>query len=294
VTLQVPGSPASSYAQAIERARAFMARDDASVMRRARTALHVHGERRPLAVVLLHGYTNSPAQYATFAPLLVQRGINVFVPRMPEHGYADRMTKALAHLTAEMLVASASQALDIACGLGREVAVLGISMGGTLAAHAAQFRSIARAVPVAPEFALLKLPHPLSRLAAGALRALPNFFLWWDPRVGERQTPATAYPRFSSRALAQTLRVGDAVYGAARREDPLAGRIVTVVNRADPAVNNKTTKSVSDEWAGRCGGERVRYVELSDLPTNHDIIDPENALARTDMVYPKLLEALGV
>ena len=62
---------------------------------------------------------------------------------------------------------------------------------------------------------------------------------------------------------------------------------------ADPAVNNKTTKNVSDDWACRCA-ERVRYVELSDLPTNHDIIDPENALARTDLVYPKLLEALGV
>ena len=294
MALESISDPASSYQQAMTRARAFMARDDDIVAPPARTALLSHGERRPVAVVLLHGYTNNPAQYAQFAPLLHERGANVFVPRMPLHGDRDRLTKSLATLTAEMLLASATEALDIAYGLGSDVAVMGISMGGCLAAYFAQFRDIALAVPVAPDFSLLQLPYPVSRLAAKVLRVLPNFFLWWDPRVRNRQLPATAYPRFSTRALAQTLRIGDDVYAAARREDPLAGRIVTMVNRADPAVNNDVAKSVSQEWAKRRGGAGVEYVELRNLPANHDIIDPENPLARTDLVYPKLLEALGV
>jgi esterase/lipase len=243
--------------------------------------------------VLFHGITNNPAQYGRLAPLVHERGVNVFVPRMPEHGDRDRMTARLAKLTAEALVASANEAVDIACGLGERVAVLGISMGGTLCAYFAQYRSIALAVPVAPDFALLQLPYGVSRLLARIFLKLPNFFFWWDPRAGIHQRPVTAYPRCSTHALMQTLRVGDDVYASAKTRKPLADRIVTVVNRVDPAVNNEATAEVVDGWSASKPG-CVRYVQLSRLPENHDIIDPANPLARTDLVYPKLLEALGL
>lgn len=283
----------ASYAEAVDRARAFMARDDESILPQARTTLLAHGARQPLAVVLFHGFTNNPAQYAAFAPLVYERGANVFVPRIPEHGDRDRMTTRLRNLTAEMVLASANDAVDIACGLGERVAVLGISMGGSLAAYFAQFRAIALAVPVAPDFALLQLPYPVSRLLGRVLLHLPNFFLWWDPRARIAQRPHTAYPRFPTHALMQTLRIGDEVFAAAQHSPQLATRIVTIVNRCDPAVNNEVTRSLSSAWQG-WNRQGVTYVELRDLPENHDIIDPENPLARTDLVYPKLLNALSL
>lgn len=289
----IASDPAQSYAEAIARAQAFMARDDASILPQARTALLSHGSQRPLALVLLHGFTNNPAQYAEFAPLLYERGANVFVPRMPEHGDRDRMTTRLRNLTAGTLLASANEAVDIACGLGERVAVLGISMGGSLAAYFAQFRALALAVPVAPDFALLQLPYAISHLLERVLLLVPNFFLWWDPRARLHQRPHTAYPRFPTRALAQTLRIGDDVYAAARVTPQLATQIVTIVNRCDPAVNNDVTRAICSEWQG-WNRQGVAYVELTDLPQNHDIIDPENPLARTGLVYPKLLDALSV
>jgi pimeloyl-ACP methyl ester carboxylesterase len=243
--------------------------------------------------VLFHGITNNPAQYAELAPLIHSRGVNVFIPRMPEHGDKDRLTTRLAKLTAEMLLASANEAVDIAFGLGERVALLGISMGGTLCAYFAQYRSIALAVPVAPDFALLQLPYGVSRVFARIFLKLPNFFFWWDPRAGIKQRPLTAYPRCSTHALMQTLRVGDDVYATSKERRPLAERIVTVVNRVDPAVNNEATAEVVNAWSASkpaC----VRYVQLSRLPENHDIIDPENPNARTAIVYPKLLEVLGL
>jgi esterase/lipase len=293
MTASIASSPARSYAEAIERARTFMARDDESILPQARTALLSHATQRPLAVVLFHGFTNNPAQYAAFAPLVFERGANVFVPRMPEHGARDRMTTRLANLTAQMVLASANEAVDIACGLGERVAVLGISMGGSLAAYFGQFRAIEAAVPVASDFALLRLPYPVSRLLAFVVLHLPNFFLWWDPRAGIHHRPHTAYPRFSTHALMQTLRIGDEVYAAARRRPQLATRIVAIVNHADPAVNNEVTRSLVAEWR-RWNRQGVDYVELRDLPENHDIIDPENPLARTDLVYLKLLDALAL
>jgi esterase/lipase len=285
--------PAQDFAQALERTRAFMALDDDEILPQARTTLLEHGRRTPLAVVLLHGFTNNPAQYTQLAPLLHERGVNVFVPRMPEHGDRDRLTDRIAKLTAEALLESSSEALDIACGLGERVGVLGISMGGALAGYFAQNRSIAIAVPVAPDYALLQLSYSLSRMLARLFALLPNMFLWWDPRQRANQRPITAYPRFSTRALAQTLRVGDAVDADVRERAQLADRIVTIVNRADPAVNNEATRHIAQQWSvwKRDGSE---YVELRDLPENHDIVDPQNPHACTDLVYPRLLEALGV
>jgi esterase/lipase len=288
-----PARPATSYQDAVARARAFMALDDDGILPAARTALLDHGSQTPLAVVLFHGITNNPAQYVQLAPLIHRAGANVFVPRMPEHGDKDRLTARLAKLTAETLLASANEAVDIAAGLGQRVAVMGISMGGTLAAFFGQYRSIALAVPVAPDFALLQLPYGVSRAFASILLKLPNFFFWWDPRAGVKQRPLTAYPRCSTHALMQTLRVGDDVYATAKHRKPLADRIVTVVNRVDPAVNNEATAEVVAAWSA-FKPDCVRYVQMSKLPENHDIVDPANPLARTDLVYPKLLEILAL
>lgn len=285
--------PAADYAEARARAQTFMALDDASILPEARTALFDGGKRAPLAVVLFHGYTNNPAQFSKFAPMLHERGVNVFVPRMPEHGDKDRMTKRLDKLTAEAVIASASEAVDIAFGLGERVGVLGISMGGSLSAYFAQHRKIAIAVPVAPEFGLLQLPYGVSRALAWVVRHLPNMYLWWDPRLKASLQPKTAYPRFSTHALIQTLRIGDDVYAASEKQRQLADRIVPVVNRCDPAVNNEVTHEVATNWAG-WNRDCVDYVEMRNLPEWHDIIDWRNPKAPVDIVYPRLLQALGV
>jgi esterase/lipase len=292
--LALPDSrPAADYAEALARVRAFQALDDDSILPEARSALFDHGSRTPLAVVLFHGYTNNPAQYSKFAPMLHERGVNVFVPRMPDHGDKDRLTKRIGALTAEQVVASASEAVDIACGLGERVGVLGISMGGSLSAYFAQHRPISIAVPVAPEFGLLQMPYGVSRAVAWVVRHVPNAYLWWDPRLKSSLQPKTAYPRFSTHALMQTLRIGDDVRAASEKQRQLAERIVPVVNRCDPAVNNEVTKDVATNWAG-WNRNGVDYVEMRNLPEWHDIIDWRNAKAPVDIVYPRLLQALGV
>ncbi len=255
--------------------------------------LLAHGERRPWAVVLFHGLTNHPGQYCEFAPKIHQLGANVYVPRMPYQGYADRLTKALAKLTAQDLVDAAYDAVDVARGLGERVAVLGISAGGLQCAYLGQYRDdVDVSVPVAPDFAVLQLSRGVTMTLAWVIEHLPNMFLWWDPRIREKQRPKTAYPRFSTHALMQTLYIGADVFDAAKDEAPRAGRISMVVNRADPAVNNQVAKEVADAWHLRKAS--IEYVELRDLPENHDVIDPDNPLAETGVVYPKLIDVLGI
>lgn len=283
-------NPARSYSEALERADAFKARDDARILPQARTTLLDRGERTPLAVVLLHGLTNHPGQYREFAPLLFERGANVFIPRLPEQGDRDRMTRRLASLTAESLLASASEAVDIACGLGERVCVAGISTSGLLAAYFAQYRSdVARAIPIAPVFAMLQFPYWLSSVIARTALALPNAFMWWDPTKREAQLPPTAYPQFPTHALAQCIRIGDDAYASAQRSPFAARSVVMITNERDPAVNNEVTERVVRAWSGRRPGGVTDY-RFTDLPRNHDIIDPENPVPRVDLVYPRLLE----
>ena len=287
-------SPAADYTDGVSKAQLIMARDDARIGPTAKTLLLDHGTRTPWSVVLFHGFTNHPGQFAQFATQLHALGANVLVPRMPLHGYADRMTDALKSLTAEMLLECSYQSVDAAAGLGERVAVAGLSMGGSISAHLGQYRAdVATSMPIAPDFGLLNLPRWALDVLAPIVLALPNVFLWWDPRAKENQLPKTAYPRFSTHALMQTVRIGSAAYHAANREPARTGRIATVVNTHDPAVSNAVTLQVVRRWQRlRAGG--IEYVELTDLPENHDIIDPENPLARTDLVYPKLIEVLAL
>lgn len=283
-----------NYLEALGQARALMARDDAEIAPYARTLLLEHGERRPWAIVLLHGLTNNPGQFAAFAPELAKLGHNVLVPRMPYHGYANRLTNALAALTADDLRKASDEAIDVALGLGERVAVLGISLGGIQASYLAQYREdVSVSVPIAPDFGVLQFPHVFVRMLAAVLSVLPNFFLWWDPRLREEQLPRTAYPRFATKALLASLNIAQEIYAAAHKTAPKAGRIASVVNVHDPAVSNAVTKEVVDAWKShRANG--IEYVQLTGLPENHDIIDPENPLAATGIVYPKLIEILNL
>ena len=115
----------------------------------------------PHAYLLLHGLSNCPRQYIRFAPLLFARGANVLVPRLPLHGGVDLSGRALAALTSEELCRFGDAVVDVACGLGERITVLGLSGGGVLAAWIAQVRrcrSRGAAIPI------------LRRAAAPALR----------------------------------------------------------------------------------------------------------------------------
>ncbi|MBV9272042.1 MAG: alpha/beta hydrolase [Candidatus Eremiobacteraeota bacterium] len=282
--------PAASYEEAMQRVKAFRALDDTTIRPEAYTRVFEHGSQSDIAVVLYHGFTNHPGQYVEFAPMLFQRGMNVFIPRLPEQGDKDRMTTRLANLTAEELLTSASEALDIAQGLGRHVVILGISTSGLLCAYFAQYRGdVARAIIVAPLFGLLRFSHTATSVIGAVARRLPNRMLWWDPRHKMDILPSTGYPRFPTRGLAQTLLIADDVYAASRKCSPAAESAVLVTNRRDPAVNNAVADRVVERWNARRPGFAEIYC-FDDLPVNHDIIDPQNAAPRTDLVYPKLLE----
>ena len=263
-------------------------RADSRIDPRYGTRAELRDDVAPVAVVLLHGLTNCPVQYDALRAELVARGHAVIVPRMPYHGYADRMTDAVRALTAEDLQAAALRAIAIAVLAGERVVAMGISIGATLAGWLVARTGIDTGIAVAPFCGLRELYGGANDALGAVLRASPNQFAWWDPRLKQRQPPSHGYPRFATHALGASLQLSTDL--AAPEGAEHGRRAILVRNERDPVVNNAL--AVRRFGTLRAAGILVEDVVLRGLPEIHDIIEPSIPEARTDLVYPKLIELI--
>jgi pimeloyl-ACP methyl ester carboxylesterase len=281
--------PATDYEMAIAKFARLQAQDDDTVNPVCRSQLLTHGSKTQRAIVLVHGLTNCPQQYAEFGPLLYQQGYNVLIPRMPRHGLIDRMTDDLKNLSAEELRDCSNATVDIACGLGEHVTYLGLSAGGVMAAWVAQHRpDVDKVVLIAPSFTIS--PHLGVRrgtLALLNLLLLPN--IKTQDIMPFKDGPEHSYLGFSSRSLAEVMRLGVCVFVSALKTRVAVQSILLITNMCDKAVNNEISWLLVDRWRAR-GLERFEGYEFGEEhQLIHDIIDPQQFEQQTVLVYPTLL-----
>jgi pimeloyl-ACP methyl ester carboxylesterase len=284
--------PARDPAEARARFDSLRGLDDGALFPVAYSRMYAHPSRTPLALVLLHGFTNCPAQFAELAEQLFARGHSLVVPRLPGHGDADRSGRRLDGVGAPAWCATTRTAIDIARGLGERVVVAGVSLGGVLAAWAAATHAdVARAVAVAPFLGVINLGLGGNVVLERALALLPNASIPWDPFGDQSQIPPYAYPCFSSRGLGQSLHLGLRLLRDAAQTAPACRDVVLVTNSNDPAIDNRLVDALVTSWnRQRPGG--ARDYRFAYLPAIHDIVDPMNHLQRVDLVYPKLIELI--
>lgn len=190
----------------------------------------------------------------------------------------------LSHLTAEDLRESADAAVDIAHGLGDSVVVVGFSTGGVAAAWIAQHRAdVDRVVIVSPAFALAHIPAWLDRPAMNAALRLPNItrHLTRDTARTDRELG------WSTKAVAEVIRLGVAVQYDAERSAPAVRDIRMIINAHDRTVNATPAVALAAVWGA--AGVRISLYELPDsLRLPHDLIDPDEPGGHTQLVYPVL------
>ncbi len=284
--------PAKSYTEALQRFIALQAKEQEKMNPLCLAQLMTHNKQTDRAIVLVHGYTNCPQQFYELGVRFYHAGYNVLIAPLPHHGQADRMTTEHAQLTAEELAAYADETIDIACGLGKKVTMMGISAGGVTTAWAAQNRSdLDLGIIISPAFGFKQVPTPLTAAAMNIFRFLPDSFEWWDPVLKEKVPPAHTYPRYSRHALVEILRLGYSVQAEADRKAPAAKRVVVILNANDNMINNDLTMKVVNIWKEHQAGVTT-YEFPANLKLPHDIIGPSQPTQRIDIVYPRIMELI--
>lgn len=289
--------PTATYEEALARFAEVQARERAEgdILPECESKLLTTGERASRVIVLFHGYTNCPEQFRVLARQLVDAGYNVYIPRAPDQGEADREHSTLEHLTAEKLIGYANESLDIGTGLGDEVTVLGLSGGGGVAAYLAQYRDeVDLAVPIAPFLSLPWAPEWLTPAIVNLADVLPPIGLGVSASAASSGTYAP-YASFdnNTKSAGAYMKLGQVTLADAARNAHRAGRTISVVNEADDVVSNPLIESLQARWSrlGLDGSQEHRFPAALGLP--HDLIGPDRVDQRIDEVYPVLLDLLG-
>ncbi|HEY5901102.1 MAG TPA: alpha/beta hydrolase, partial [Anaerolineales bacterium] len=211
---------------------------------------------------------------------------------LPHNGLADRMTTEQAKLRAEGLFRYTDQIVDIGRGVGEHLTLVGISAGGLATGWAAQQRQgIDRAVLISPGFGFKVVPAPLTALVSRAVILLPNRYIWNDTELEANSSPDHNYPRISTRALGQILRLSLATQALMRQKAPAASSILVITNLDDQGVDNGAIGKVVDLW--RLHGAAVETYQFpADLHLPHGLIDPQEPGQNIAVVYPRLLELI--
>lgn len=293
--LKSEADPATTFQEADARIMEVMnAESELALQPEGRSVYLLHDSKVATAVVIFHGFTDVTDQFSKVAQGYYEAGYNVWIPRMPFHGYVDRMTSDPSRITPDLLRQTADENVDIAAGLGEHVEVIGLSGGGAMASWCAAERpDVDRTVIVSP----LMLPkgyetwmvRPLARLVG----ALPDSYTWWTDK--QNQEPGPEYPRYSRHGIVSYLMLVERVKADGRDgATPIAGSVVIVSNLADQHLDTQYPVDVVKPLVADARAFRAVTIPASE-GLKHDIVGVtgENR-PRIRVAYEYLEDALGI
>ncbi|MEI8292450.1 MAG: hypothetical protein WCG66_00515 [bacterium] len=300
--LQIPvfqstPNPAASFDEALAKFENLRRDDSLHPLRpEGASRLFHHGHKTGRVFVLLHGLTNCPEQFVPLAKILHAKGANVVLPRARLAGFADRLNTEQGHQTAQDLINQAAVGLDIAGGLGDRITLIGLSGSAVAAGWMAQKRGgIDEVMLIAPFFGMYGVQPSVIDATAATLSKLPNFYQWWDSsKKDQLPGPVYAYPRFGTHCMADTIQLSRDVRANLDTRPLLAQRIIFLTTASDRGANNELTNSISERLQAREGNRVVSYEFAEALGVPHDMIDPAQPDAKTDLSYAKILELVGM
>ncbi len=287
-------APIRTYLEAAKKIKTMQSReiDTTGFDPRLKTIFLAHGRKTKRAVLWLHGYTEAPLQFKPLAELCFKKGYNVLVPCMPHHGLQDRLTTEISKVTALEQKQFADKMVDFMQGLGEDVIVGGLSMGGTMSAWIAQQRpDVAVVIIISATMGYNVIPTPLTRIATLAFLALPNMRQWWNKdKKDTLLDPWFGYPHRYTHSLVQLLNLGYQVSMFAKTEPPAAKKVWMVINDHDHDVNNTMKQMLVDSWK-KSGARNVSIYHFPEkLGLDHDSIGFEHSKDNPRFAYPVLMK----
>ncbi len=217
------------------------------------------GERRPLAIVYLHGFSATSEEIRP-VPDRVATALdaNLVYARLTGHG---RGGDALAQASVAAWIADTAEALAVARAIGERVVILATSTGGTLAVAAASdpqmSRDLAALVLVSPNFGINNPLSPLLTWPAARywLPVLAGSERSFEPRSeAQARFWTTRYPSVAVFPLAALVRAVSALDFSTVQTPALFWYAP-----ADKVVRADLTGEIAARWGGPVV---VRHVEM--------------------------------
>lgn len=233
------------------------------------TQLYAHGKKTDSVIVYFHGFTNCPYQFSALAQMLHKEGHTVLVPRIPFHGYKDKMTTALRDLNDKKLTDFIDKILNIASGLGKDVTVIGLSGGGVMALYAAMNYPLYKVISIAPALSFPLLPWSIQGPFMWATKPLSSLYIYWS----DYSSKSKAYPRFPLRALRSFFEIGTRILS---NTTPKSKAFILVTNENDPTTHHRAVEILENTWKPVLGPAYKHVIIPRKLHLPHDFIDPSS------------------
>jgi hypothetical protein len=255
----------------------------------------IHKQKQPKSIVIYHGFTNCPKQFAKLGGELFDQGYNVYIPRIPYHGLANVMNNELPNLTSQDLLETMKNSYEIASGLGDKVDFMGISGGGNMALWAGYNYKANQVLALAPLLAPTGYSNWQIPLMQKYFQHKPNEYRWWDDVAMDKPIggPIHAYPRYSSKAGNAFLEVALDLQRRLNTDTvPATTNFKLLLLEGDKAVDNIVANEYFDFIDQKSLYLSPRQILSATYNLNHDIIDPMQSQANTPLVYPIVKEVL--
>lgn len=154
------------------------------------------GQEHNSAVLLIHGFTGSPAAMQPWADSLAQSGFGTSVPLLPGHGtnWQDMIGRGYGQW-----INATEQAYDELARDHEQVFVAGLSMGGALALHLATRRNVPAVSLVNPGLVVDSPAAPYARWLKHLVRSVAPI----SNDIAKRGVDERAYARTPVAAVAE-------------------------------------------------------------------------------------------
>jgi len=279
------------YAQSVALVASRQTRDDSVVAPDYRTILMGHGQRTPRVFILLHGFTDAPLQFRAVGTHLFERGDNVFIPRLPHHAVRQSPIRELSRVDAMELARFGDSVVAEARGLGDTIVVVGLSAGGTIAAHIVESNpEVTRAVLIAPAIAAALISDSIGMQLVELAQRLPDIHRTNAPTDSTRPDFVQG---FTTRGLAQLLDLGHQVRDDADKYAPKVKHVIFLLNERDHTVSEEASLDLAQRWFDH-GAQVSAYRFPSSLKLPHNVMEEQARRGgNTEVVYP-VIEALAL
>ena len=150
-------------------------------------------------ILLVHGFTGSPYEMHAMGEYLAAQGHTVLGIRLPGHA---TLQEDMPHIRWPDWLNAVEDGYHILHSAGRQVFIMGLSMGGILTLTAAARLPIAGAVALSAPYALPDDPRlPYARSLSWLMPAVPkDTGDWQDPRAAAGHVE---YPQHPTRSIAE-------------------------------------------------------------------------------------------